>query len=309
MLWTGQRHERGSSQLYVGKYRDQDRSQQAGARDVDGARLDLREEALPCSPISDRRYLIPFRSELLPSIFTDTLVIGTGVAGLRAALAAAEHGEVIVVAKDDLDEDEHRVGAGRQSQRCSPPTIARTSTSPTRCGAAPGSACPRPSGRSSTRGRARVATRSINSGMRLRPRRDGGALAAHPRGRARTPPHRRTPMATRPGASCRARSSRPAARDPRIRLFEQLLRARSCDRGHHAARRATGVLGAITHHPKYGLQTRLGARDHARLGRYGAALARDDELAHRNWRRRRDGLARGRGGRGPRVRAVPPTAL
>lgn len=47
----------------------------------------------------ERRYLIPFRGSLLPQIFCDTLVIGTGVAGLRAALAAAEHGEVIVLAK------------------------------------------------------------------------------------------------------------------------------------------------------------------------------------------------------------------
>lgn len=49
-----------------------------------------------------RRYLIPFRSGLLPQIFTDTLVIGGGVAGMRAAIAAAEHGEVIVLAKGDL---------------------------------------------------------------------------------------------------------------------------------------------------------------------------------------------------------------
>jgi len=48
-----------------------------------------------------RRYLIPFRSSLLPQIFTDTLVIGGGVGGLRAAIAAAEHGEVIVLAKED----------------------------------------------------------------------------------------------------------------------------------------------------------------------------------------------------------------
>ena len=53
--------------------------------------------------ITDRRYLIPFRSQLLPGIFVDTLVIGSGVAGLRAALAAAEYGEVIIVAKDDLE--------------------------------------------------------------------------------------------------------------------------------------------------------------------------------------------------------------
>jgi L-aspartate oxidase len=49
-----------------------------------------------------RRYLIPFRSSLLPQIFTDTLVIGAGVAGLRTAIAAAEHGEVIVLCKEGL---------------------------------------------------------------------------------------------------------------------------------------------------------------------------------------------------------------
>ncbi|MDX2132262.1 MAG: L-aspartate oxidase [Planctomycetota bacterium] len=48
-----------------------------------------------------RRYLIPFRSGLLPQIFTDTLIIGGGVAGLRAALAAGAHGEVIVLLKGD----------------------------------------------------------------------------------------------------------------------------------------------------------------------------------------------------------------
>lgn len=51
--------------------------------------------------LDDRRYLIPFRSGLLPQMFTGTLVIGGGVAGATAALAAAEHGEVIVLCKDD----------------------------------------------------------------------------------------------------------------------------------------------------------------------------------------------------------------
>jgi L-aspartate oxidase len=56
-------------------------------------------------PLFDqRRYLIPFRSSLLPQIFTDTLVIGTGVAGLRAAIAAAECGEVIILSKDGTEE-------------------------------------------------------------------------------------------------------------------------------------------------------------------------------------------------------------
>ena len=70
---------------------------------------------------NDRRYLIPFRATLLPQIFTDVLVIGAGVAGLRAALAAApESGhsvgtssgggnggggaDVIVVAKGKLEQ-------------------------------------------------------------------------------------------------------------------------------------------------------------------------------------------------------------
>src|SRR6185369_3939501 len=56
-------------------------------------------------PLFDqRRYLIPFRSSLLPQIFTDTLVIGTGVAGLRAAIAAAQGGDVIVLSKDGTEE-------------------------------------------------------------------------------------------------------------------------------------------------------------------------------------------------------------
>ena len=51
----------------------------------------------------DRRFLIPFRSALLPQIFTDVLVIGTGVAGLRTAIEAAAHGDVIVLAKEAVD--------------------------------------------------------------------------------------------------------------------------------------------------------------------------------------------------------------
>ncbi len=54
------------------------------------------------SLFDERRYLIPFRSMLLPQIFTDTLVIGSGVAGLAAALAASEHGGAIVLAKARL---------------------------------------------------------------------------------------------------------------------------------------------------------------------------------------------------------------
>lgn len=58
--------------------------------------------------LDERRYLIPFRASLLPQVFCDTLVIGAGVAGLRAAIAAAAPvqpggppGDVIVLGKED----------------------------------------------------------------------------------------------------------------------------------------------------------------------------------------------------------------
>ncbi|MDA1007867.1 MAG: L-aspartate oxidase [Planctomycetota bacterium] len=48
----------------------------------------------------DRRWLIPFRSQLLPQMFTDTLIIGSGVAGLRCAALSAKHGDVLIITKD-----------------------------------------------------------------------------------------------------------------------------------------------------------------------------------------------------------------
>ena len=55
--------------------------------------------------ITQRRYLIPFKAARLPQRFTDVLVIGGGVAGLRAAIAAADEGaEVLVVTKDTIDQ-------------------------------------------------------------------------------------------------------------------------------------------------------------------------------------------------------------
>jgi L-aspartate oxidase len=56
-------------------------------------------------PFSERRYLIPFRATLLPQIFTDVLVVGAGVAGCSAALAAvreSKSAEVIVTSKGSI---------------------------------------------------------------------------------------------------------------------------------------------------------------------------------------------------------------
>jgi L-aspartate oxidase len=54
--------------------------------------------------LTQRRYLIPFKASRLPQQFTDVLVIGGGVAGLRAAIAAADSADVLIVTKDSVDE-------------------------------------------------------------------------------------------------------------------------------------------------------------------------------------------------------------
>ncbi|MBS3733612.1 MAG: L-aspartate oxidase [Phycisphaerae bacterium] len=53
-------------------------------------------------PYLQRRYLVSFEGHRLPHIVTDVLIIGGGIAGLRAALAAAEYGRVIVATKGDF---------------------------------------------------------------------------------------------------------------------------------------------------------------------------------------------------------------
>ncbi len=50
----------------------------------------------------DRRYLTAFDSRGLPQVFTDVLVIGAGVAGLRAAIEAANCASVLVLTKGQL---------------------------------------------------------------------------------------------------------------------------------------------------------------------------------------------------------------
>ncbi|MFQ6048275.1 MAG: L-aspartate oxidase [Phycisphaerae bacterium] len=56
------------------------------------------------SPYESRRYLTNFDARLVPHIFTDVLVIGSGVAGLRAAIEASQYGQVLVVTKAGLED-------------------------------------------------------------------------------------------------------------------------------------------------------------------------------------------------------------
>ncbi|MFW6163661.1 MAG: FAD-binding protein, partial [Planctomycetota bacterium] len=59
-----------------------------------------------------RRYLLRFDSRALSHRFAGVLVIGSGVAGLRAALAAAEHADVLLVSKDELQESNTQYAQG-----------------------------------------------------------------------------------------------------------------------------------------------------------------------------------------------------
>jgi len=62
--------------------------------------------------IEPRRFLLPFDSRALPYRFADVLVIGSGVAGLRAALAAARHADVLLVSKAELRESNTQYAQG-----------------------------------------------------------------------------------------------------------------------------------------------------------------------------------------------------
>ena len=56
------------------------------------------------SLLDTRRYLSNFDSSRTGHVFTDVLVIGSGAAGARAALAAAEHADVVLVTKRPLED-------------------------------------------------------------------------------------------------------------------------------------------------------------------------------------------------------------
>ncbi|MCD6304584.1 MAG: L-aspartate oxidase, partial [Planctomycetes bacterium] len=59
-----------------------------------------------------RRYLVGFDSRRLGHIFTDVLVIGSGAAGLRAAIEAARYGQVILVTKASAAESNSYLAQG-----------------------------------------------------------------------------------------------------------------------------------------------------------------------------------------------------
>ena len=51
-----------------------------------------------------RRYLVNIDSISTSQLFTDCVIVGAGIAGLRAAIEAADHRNVIVVCKASLED-------------------------------------------------------------------------------------------------------------------------------------------------------------------------------------------------------------
>ena len=59
-----------------------------------------------------RRYLVRFDPKRVPHLFADVLIIGGGIAGIRAALAVDPRLTTIVVTKDALDQSNSAYAQG-----------------------------------------------------------------------------------------------------------------------------------------------------------------------------------------------------
>ena len=71
--------------------------------------------------LEPRRFLLSFDSHELPHRFVDVLVLGSGVAGLSAALAAARHAEALLVSKAELRESNTEYAQGGVAVVTDPP--------------------------------------------------------------------------------------------------------------------------------------------------------------------------------------------
>lgn len=203
-----------------------------------------------------RRYLIPFRSLLLPQVFTDTLVIGSGVAGLRAALEAAQHGDVIVLAKDTYD-----IGSTAWAQGGIAAVLAEDDSASSHIHDtlnAGAGLCDDEAVRLLVDDGPERIRELIDWGMRLDRAADGSLSLGREGG------HQHHRIVHSDGdatglALMQCLAARVSAME-NIRLFENCFALDLLTTGEDSHEFASGpagearVLGAITHHPRYGLQ-------------------------------------------------------
>lgn len=200
-----------------------------------------------------RRYLIPFRSSLLPQIFTDTLVIGTGVAGLRAAIAAAAHGEVIVLSKADLEENntswaQGGIAAYVPGQSARDDSVEAHLRDTLSAGAG---LCDEPVARLAVQKAGDRLRELMSWGMRLD---ESGGRPALGREGGHSAPRIYHAMGDATGRElfrCLLERLRSMSGEGRVRLFDRCF---ALDLVTPTDEPGSTVLGAITHHPRYGLQ-------------------------------------------------------
>lgn len=195
----------------------------------------------------DRRYLIPFRASLLPQIFTDTLVIGGGVAGLRAAIEAAGQGEVIVVAKGDFRHTNTAWAQGGVACATGAGDCAASHAEDTlEAGAG---LCDEPVVRRVVENAPRLVDELISWGLRV-DRDDAGGPAL-----GREGGHSHARILHSDGDATGAEFQRVllarASAQPSVRIFERCF---ALDLVTPSDAEGAPVIGAITHHPRYGLQ-------------------------------------------------------
>jgi len=199
-------------------------------------------------PVFDeRRHLIPFRSSLLPQIFTDTLIIGAGVAGLRAAVAAADHGDVIVLAKGELKSSNTSWAQGGIAAALASDDSFESHTEDSL--AAGAGLCDRPAVELTVREGAARVRELIGWGLRLDQTASGGLALGREGGHSHARiVHADGDATGRELARCLTERVRAT---PGVRVFEQCF---ALDLITPSAEPGAPVMGAITHHPRFGLQ-------------------------------------------------------
>ena len=212
--------------------------------------------------LDDRRYLIPFRATLLPQMFCDVLVIGTGVAGMQAALAAAGSNggnDVILTTKGELKQSSTYWAQGGIAAVVAESDNFESHIEDTLVAGA--GLCDEPVVRTVIEGAPQQVEQLRNWGMRFD--REGGQRLAEfadtDAGPALALGREGGHSAFRilhsdgdaTGKELSITLDRQVRQSERIRLFEQcfvldLITASDDGPGQ--------CLGAVTHHPKYGLQ-------------------------------------------------------
>ena len=201
----------------------------------------------------DRRYLIPFRATLLPQIFCDVLVVGGGVAGMRAALEAASHdgADVIVAGKGQWAESNTAWAQGGVAAVMAEPDTVDSHVHDTL--AAGAGLCDEPAVRRVVEAGAGAIRRLLDWGMPLDPKGGpGGGVPALGREGGHTHPRIVHHDGDATGRALGNTLLERARESPHVRLFDRcfVLDLITVEVNGHAGQ----CLGAITHHPKYGLQ-------------------------------------------------------